>query len=181
MPQSLSIGVLVLGGVLLLIAIIGGGFKIFGAEVADKISNTPLRLLSGALGICFIFLALSPSFNAAGLRLGGGGSSEPPASSTSPPSRFYFNYQNNPNERHDMYRSNNSRWIEQTPDGGNVFTFAQRTTVDGNTGTVLAKQGEQLFLFVPDKNATGTNRTWLRMSGSADGPWSYFQLMLGIQ
>ena len=68
MPQSLAVGLFVLGGVLLLVAISGGHFKIFGAEVSDSVPSGPMRLLAGALGICFIFLALSP----AGAHFGGG-------------------------------------------------------------------------------------------------------------
>jgi hypothetical protein len=66
MPQSISIGLLVLGGVLLLVAIIGGNFKIFGAEVDAKISNVPLRLLAGMLGLSFVLLALAPSLRNSG-------------------------------------------------------------------------------------------------------------------
>ncbi|HEX4133754.1 MAG TPA: hypothetical protein VHY84_03955 [Bryobacteraceae bacterium] len=76
MPQSIAIGLLVLGGVLLLIAILGGNFKIFGAEIGEKISSGPIRLLAGVLGIAFIFLALSPG------RLASGG--DPPSTTTSP-------------------------------------------------------------------------------------------------
>jgi hypothetical protein len=76
MPQSIAIGLLVLGGVLLLIAILGGNFKIFGAEIGEKISSGPIRMLAGVLGIAFIFLALSPG------RLASGGN--PPSTATSP-------------------------------------------------------------------------------------------------
>jgi uncharacterized protein YgiM (DUF1202 family) len=58
MPQSIMIGLLVLGGVLLLIAITGGNFKIFDAEVDSPVSSTPVRLLSGLLGLAFIVGAL---------------------------------------------------------------------------------------------------------------------------
>jgi hypothetical protein len=58
MPQSVVIGLLVLGAVLLLIAVTGGNFKIFVAEVDSPVSNTPVRLLSGILGLGFIAGAL---------------------------------------------------------------------------------------------------------------------------
>jgi uncharacterized protein YgiM (DUF1202 family) len=61
MPQSISIGMLVLGGVLLLVAITGGNFKIFGAEVDAAVSSSKVRLLSGALGVIFIFISLAQS------------------------------------------------------------------------------------------------------------------------
>src|ERR1700722_599042 len=64
MPNSVTVSLLVLCGVLLLIAILGGNFKIFGAEVGDKVSSTPMRLLAGALGLTFVVLALSQGWTA---------------------------------------------------------------------------------------------------------------------
>ncbi len=61
MPPTVSIGLMVLGGVLLLIPIIGGKFKIFGAEVSDTISSWQLRLLAGVLGIIFVLVAIFQS------------------------------------------------------------------------------------------------------------------------
>jgi hypothetical protein len=58
MPQSIAIGLLVLGGVLLLVAITGGNFKIFGAEVDSPVSSTPIRFLAGLLGGALILTAL---------------------------------------------------------------------------------------------------------------------------
>lgn len=74
MPQSIMIGLLVLGGVLLLIAITGGNFKIFDAEVDSPVKSAPVRILSGALGLAFIAGALllnkpagsAPANNSAG-------------------------------------------------------------------------------------------------------------------
>ena len=40
MPESVAIGLIVLGGVLLLVALVGGKFKLFGAEV----ESTPSRV-----------------------------------------------------------------------------------------------------------------------------------------
>jgi hypothetical protein len=73
MPQSIMIGLLVLGGVLLLIAITGGQFKIFAAEVDSPVSSKPVRLMAGLLGLMFIAGALL-------LNKGGGssGSQHPP-------------------------------------------------------------------------------------------------------
>jgi hypothetical protein len=61
MPQSLSTGVFALGGVLLLVAILGGNFKIFGAEVHDQISSWQIRLISGLIGIVLVVVALASS------------------------------------------------------------------------------------------------------------------------
>jgi len=59
MPQSLSIAALVLGGVLLLVAITGGKFKIFAAEVDSPVSSKPVRLISGLIGIILVVAALT--------------------------------------------------------------------------------------------------------------------------
>ncbi|MGD0938969.1 MAG: SH3 domain-containing protein [Terracidiphilus sp.] len=59
MPQSIAVGLLVLGGVLLLVAITGGKFKIFGAEVDSAVSSAPVRLVAGLLGVGFIVISLA--------------------------------------------------------------------------------------------------------------------------
>jgi hypothetical protein len=57
MPNTVAVTVAVIGSVLILVAIVGGNVKIFGAEVSGKISNTS-RWLAGVLGVSFISLAL---------------------------------------------------------------------------------------------------------------------------
>lgn len=46
MPESIKIGAFVFGAILILIAILGGNFKLFGAEVAATVSNRWLRFVS---------------------------------------------------------------------------------------------------------------------------------------
>ena len=58
MPQSTAIAAMILGGVLLLIAILGGNFKIFGAEIGEKVSGGPLRFLAGMIGITLVLVAI---------------------------------------------------------------------------------------------------------------------------
>lgn len=58
MPPSITIGSFVLGAVLLLIAILSGGFKIFGAEVSGNTSVVG-RLVAFVLGIIFILIGFS--------------------------------------------------------------------------------------------------------------------------
>lgn len=53
MPGTLSIGAFVLGAVLLLVALLSGGFKIFGAEVSGGTSTTA-RVIAFVLGLLFI-------------------------------------------------------------------------------------------------------------------------------
>lgn len=85
MPQSIMIGLLVLGGVLLLIAITGGNFKIFDAEVDSPVKSAPVRILSGILGLVFIAAALllnkpaapSPANNSAGGSSAGSATAQP--------------------------------------------------------------------------------------------------------
>lgn len=60
MPPTIQIALFVLGAVLILISIAGGNIKIFGAEIAEKVSNPLIKLISFALGGLFIWLALHP-------------------------------------------------------------------------------------------------------------------------
>lgn len=57
MPGSISLGLLVLGGVLILIGFLGGNFKLFGAEVAATISNRWLRFLAIIFGVVLLITA----------------------------------------------------------------------------------------------------------------------------
>jgi hypothetical protein len=61
MPETLGIGLFVLGAVLILIALVGGKFKIFVAEVSPSVTNPFIRVLAFGLGVTFIFLALNPA------------------------------------------------------------------------------------------------------------------------
>jgi hypothetical protein len=53
MPQSLSLAILVLGGVLLLLALSAGGFKMFGAELSGA-SGRWSRIAAGIVGVGLI-------------------------------------------------------------------------------------------------------------------------------
>lgn len=53
MPQSLAIGSFVLGGVLLLIAVVGGRFKLFGAQVEGS-AGPFARLFAGLFGLVLL-------------------------------------------------------------------------------------------------------------------------------
>lgn len=77
MPQSLVIGFLVLGGVLLLVAITGGKFKLFGAEIEGAIPSKTIRVMSGLLGTVFILISIGKS--------AGGGSPQPQTASDKQP------------------------------------------------------------------------------------------------
>ncbi len=58
MPENLKIGAFVFGAILVLIALLGGNFKLFGAEVAATISNRFLRFVAFALGATFLVIAM---------------------------------------------------------------------------------------------------------------------------
>ncbi|MBR8833398.1 MAG: hypothetical protein DSM106950_04975 [Stigonema ocellatum SAG 48.90 = DSM 106950] len=66
MPGSISLGLLVLGGVLILIGFLGGNFKLFGAEVAATISNRWLRFVAIIFGSVLVFAALGQNFSNSG-------------------------------------------------------------------------------------------------------------------
>ena len=57
MPQSITIAAFVFGAVLLLIALLGGGFKIFGAEVSGK-AGAFGRPVAGVAGVILVLLGL---------------------------------------------------------------------------------------------------------------------------
>ena len=58
MPESLSIAAFVFGAVLLLIAFVGGNFKIFGAELS-RTAGPVIRVISGVLGLVFVLVAFA--------------------------------------------------------------------------------------------------------------------------
>lgn len=59
MPQTLTLGAFILGAILLFIGLVGGGFKLFGAEIPVGISCTN-RKIAFTLGILFIAGSLLP-------------------------------------------------------------------------------------------------------------------------
>ncbi|MGF1523726.1 MAG: LCCL domain-containing protein [Leptolyngbyaceae cyanobacterium] len=58
MPHSLVIAVFVFGAVLILLALSGGKFKIFGSEISESVSNPLLRIIAGVVGTFLLVLAL---------------------------------------------------------------------------------------------------------------------------
>lgn len=81
MPENIRIGAFVLGGIFLLIAILGGNFKIFGAEIASTVSNRSLRFVAFILGTTLLIVTIFPSPPGSIL---GSKPSEIPTSQTSP-------------------------------------------------------------------------------------------------
>jgi hypothetical protein len=61
MPQTITIAAFVFGAVLVLIALIGGRFKIFGAEVSEVVGRTA-RVIAAVAGIVFIGIGLYGPF-----------------------------------------------------------------------------------------------------------------------
>jgi hypothetical protein len=61
MPTSVTIGLLVLASVLLLVAILGGNFKLFGAEISGRVSHKGIRWLSGILGLWLLWVPVQAS------------------------------------------------------------------------------------------------------------------------
>jgi hypothetical protein len=55
MPQTLTIGIFVLGAVMLLLALVSGGFKVFGSEMPGVVNRSArvLAFLIGALLVGF--------------------------------------------------------------------------------------------------------------------------------
>jgi hypothetical protein len=59
MPDTIPVGFLVLGGVLLFIGFLGGNFKLFGAEVAASVSNRCVRFFAIIFGSILLIFAFS--------------------------------------------------------------------------------------------------------------------------
>jgi len=57
MPQNIAIASFVLGAVLILIALLRGGFKIFGAEISGTTGGLG-RIIAFALGLFFVFIGV---------------------------------------------------------------------------------------------------------------------------
>jgi len=57
MPPTTAVAVLVLAAIFLLIAFMGGHFKVFGAEISERISNKGLRWAAGFLGLGLLWTA----------------------------------------------------------------------------------------------------------------------------
>jgi len=57
MPESIAIASFVLGSILTLVAVVGGGFKVFGAEVSGKIGGFG-RFIAFGLGLFFIMAGI---------------------------------------------------------------------------------------------------------------------------
>ncbi|WP_097459209.1 hypothetical protein [Mangrovitalea sediminis] len=74
MPQNLPLALVIVGAILLLIALLGGQFKLFGAEVPGKVGQAS-RWMSGFAGVILIVM---------GIYLGSG--ALPPFPSTQTPS-----------------------------------------------------------------------------------------------
>ena len=62
MPDNLRIGVFAFGGVLTLIALLGGNFKLFGTEVSSSVSNPILRFVALVLGALLVALGIHGDF-----------------------------------------------------------------------------------------------------------------------
>ena len=58
MPDSIATAVFIFSAVLILIALLGGKFKIFGSEVSDSVSNPIIRFVAFALGAFLLVVAL---------------------------------------------------------------------------------------------------------------------------
>jgi len=61
MPENLIISLFVFGAVLILISILGGGFKIFSIAVSSNISSPFIRIIAFVLGMSAMLLALVPN------------------------------------------------------------------------------------------------------------------------
>lgn len=57
MPATIPVGAFIFGAILILIAIVGGGFEIFDVKISGTVGKTG-RFIAGLLGAIFIVLGL---------------------------------------------------------------------------------------------------------------------------
>jgi len=60
MPNTIQIAAFVLGAVLLLLALVGGQFKIFGAEIQGMVGPWT-RVIASMLGVAFVAVGILSS------------------------------------------------------------------------------------------------------------------------
>ncbi|MGB8702609.1 MAG: hypothetical protein WCD18_24615 [Thermosynechococcaceae cyanobacterium] len=58
MPDGIEIAAFVFGAILVLIAILGGNFKLFGAEIAENVPSKLLRIIAFVLGVALLVISL---------------------------------------------------------------------------------------------------------------------------
>jgi hypothetical protein len=82
------------------------------------------------------------------------------------------------------WRRITSGWIEDRAPGSDfppiMFTETGRTTVDGNTGTVVRAGDREMDVFIPDVGAQGTRPDWLRQRhGATKWEWVLLGQIVG--
>jgi hypothetical protein len=168
MPQSITIAAFVLGAVLLLIGLLGGGFKIFGAEVSGNTGRVS-RGIAGAIGVVMIVIGLVGS-------LGSSPTAGPPnndsTTTTERPadSRERSSPRAEPvSPRPDGPRSIAGQWRDETgtvygiTQSGSDFTFQGYNSSTGvgtrGTGHIVGRQLTATFqVGTPNGPASGTGR-----------------------
>lgn len=151
MPPSLQIGLLVLGGILVLIGIVGGNFKLFGAELTATISSRFLRFIAFVFGTALIVAALS-----SGAEI----SSQSPSGANSP-SSSPSTYQMSPDKVKETVRS-----ASDAESAGVVIGH-------WSTTTIVFEKPKDVHLVL---DANGAAATWevtaSTRSGKRMGTWS---------
>jgi hypothetical protein len=85
MLENKQIGLFVFGLILILIGLLGGNFKLFGAEISTKISNIWFRSVVGIFGVLLVvYTYIPPSVSM----------SDPPAENTDRTENDFSNLKN---------------------------------------------------------------------------------------
>ena len=70
-------------------------------------------------------------------------------------------------------------WTELSAGGTFTLHIAGRTVLDGNSGTILSRLDEHIWIFVPDIDAHGAYPDWIRFSNQGiGGAWGYMERIL---
>jgi uncharacterized protein len=91
---------------------------------------------------------------------------------------FYWLYTYDPagHQRRDWYQESSSTWNEIYEDGryNHSLIVNAHAVVDGNTGIIAKAETSTLLLFIPDRDATGSNPQWLRIQQQGASSWTLF-------
>jgi len=196
MPDSIQIAEFVFGALLLLIALLGGNFKLFGAEVTTIVSNRSLRFLAFMAGAILLVVAIfkppsspSPPFSPAPLPTA---SSAPSSLSSSPsPSPFTNSSESSPSPAKIFSQLTPGEWRGETNLKGIqnpmslLITKVTRTTFVGEIRTPLSSPGNPDMIegeIAKDFGDVALQSYWKSIPGfntDKSGVWFAFMITSG--
>ena len=98
---------------------------------------------------------------------------------------FYWLYTFDPagHQRRDWYQESSSAWNEIYEDGryNHSLIIDAHAVVDGNRGIIAKAETSTLLLFIPDRDANGSNPQWLRFLKQGESSWTLFAMKFEVE